>query len=76
MSPVTTKQDEYALWNKHNDMVLSWILNSLTLDITYDVNFSTTAQEVWQYLLECFLKEMPLAFFILRETLLVLFKIR
>ena len=33
---------------KCNDMVLSWILNSLTPDIVNSVIFSTITQEVWE----------------------------
>ena len=48
MPSATTKPDDYASWKKCNDMVLSWILNSLTQDLVGSVIFSTTAQEVWE----------------------------
>lgn len=48
MPPVTTKPDEFASWKKCNNMVISWILNSLTPDIADNVIFSTTTQEVWE----------------------------
>nr|KYP76552.1 Retrovirus-related Pol polyprotein from transposon TNT 1-94 [Cajanus cajan] len=39
-----TKPEDYATWKKCNDMVFSWILNSLTPDIAdYD-----TTHEVWE----------------------------
>ncbi|KAH9786417.1 retrovirus-related pol polyprotein from transposon RE2 [Citrus sinensis] len=50
--PSTT--DEYASWKKCNDMILSWILNSLTQDLADSVIFSTTAQEVWEDLRDRF----------------------
>ena len=43
MPSATTKPDNYALWKKCNDMVLSWILNSLTQDLADSVIFSNTA---------------------------------
>ena len=44
----TTKPDDYASWKRCNDMVLAWILNSLTQDLADSVIFSTIAQEVWE----------------------------
>ena len=54
MPSATTKPDDYASWKKCNDMVLSWILNSLTQDLVGSVIFSTTAQEVWEDLRDRF----------------------
>ena len=48
MSSATTKPDDYASWKRCNDMVLAWILNSLTQDLADSVIFSTIAQEVWE----------------------------
>ena len=44
----TTKPEEYAAWKTCNDMVLSWLLNSLTSDIADSVIFCNTAHEVWE----------------------------
>jgi hypothetical protein len=54
MPSATAKPDEYASWKKCNDMILSWILNSLTQDLADSVIFSTTAQEVWEDLRDRF----------------------
>ena len=43
MLSATAKPDDYALWKKCNDMILSWILNSLTQDLANSVIFSTAA---------------------------------
>lgn len=48
------KPNEYASWKKCKDMILSWILNSLTQDIPDSVIFLVTAQEVWEDLRDCF----------------------
>jgi hypothetical protein len=54
MPSATAKPDDYAAWKKCNDMILSWILNSLTQDLADSVIFSTTAQEVWKDLRDRF----------------------
>ncbi|RVW70672.1 Retrovirus-related Pol polyprotein from transposon RE1 [Vitis vinifera] len=46
MPSATDKPDEHASWKKCNDMILSWILNSLSQDLADSVIFSTTAQEI------------------------------
>jgi len=42
------KLEEYAAWKKCNDMVLSWIFNSLTPDIVDIVIFYHIAYDVWE----------------------------
>ncbi|KAF7143271.1 hypothetical protein RHSIM_Rhsim05G0165100 [Rhododendron simsii] len=42
------KPDDHAAWKRCNDMILSWILNSLTADLADNIIYSTTAQEVWE----------------------------
>ena len=54
MPSATDKPDEHASWKKCNDMILSWILNSLSQDLADSVIFSTTAQEVWEDLRDRF----------------------
>ncbi|KAF7127773.1 hypothetical protein RHSIM_Rhsim11G0163200 [Rhododendron simsii] len=49
-----TKPDDYASWRRCNDMILSWILNSLTPDLADSVIYSTTTQEVWEALRDRF----------------------
>lgn len=34
-------------WNRCNDMVISWILNSLSKEIAESVLYSKTAKEIW-----------------------------
>ncbi|RVW81703.1 Retrovirus-related Pol polyprotein from transposon RE1 [Vitis vinifera] len=46
MPSATDKPDKHASWKKCNDMILSWILNSLSQDLADSVIFSTTAQEI------------------------------
>jgi len=41
---------KYTTWKQCNDMILTWILNSLTKVIFYD-----NAHEVWEDLQNCFL---------------------
>ncbi|XP_031256958.1 uncharacterized protein LOC116114962 [Pistacia vera] len=46
MPSATAKPNDYASWKKCNDMILFWILNSLTQDLVDSVIFSTTTQEM------------------------------
>jgi len=38
-----SQPDEHASWKRCNDMILSWILNSITSELTGSVIYSTTA---------------------------------
>ena len=48
------KPNDYASWKRCNDMILSWILNSITPDLADSVIYSTTTQEVWEDLRDRF----------------------
>ncbi|XP_062028323.1 uncharacterized protein LOC133744198 [Rosa rugosa] len=48
------KPEEHALWQRCNDMVLSWILNSLEPDLADSVLSCTTPHATWEDLRECF----------------------
>ncbi|KAM3327859.1 hypothetical protein P3S68_033321 [Capsicum galapagoense] len=41
---------DFQAWNRCNDMVTSWILNSLSKDIADSVIYSKTVQELWNSL--------------------------
>lgn len=38
----------YAFWHRCNDMVLSWLLNSISTEIRDSVVYFSTAQEIWE----------------------------
>lgn len=44
----------FAQWERVNDMVISWIMNSVADDISDGLNFVTSAKEVWNELHERF----------------------
>ena len=46
--------EEFALWKRCNDMVLSWILNSIDADLANSVIYTDSALDVWADLKECF----------------------
>ncbi|XP_062018138.1 uncharacterized protein LOC133734522 [Rosa rugosa] len=48
------KPEEHALWQRCNDMVLSWILNSLEPDLADSVLSCTTPHAIWEDLRERF----------------------
>jgi len=53
--PEETDSDSYATWSRCNDMVHSWIINTLIPEITDNVIYNyTTAHEVWEDLHERF----------------------
>ncbi|XP_071715135.1 uncharacterized protein [Rutidosis leptorrhynchoides] len=41
-----------ALWERTNDMIISWILNTITDQISNSLNFVNTARELWKELQE------------------------
>ena len=45
--------EEFALWQRCNDMVLSWILNSIDVDLANSVIYTDSALDVWEDLKEC-----------------------
>ncbi|XP_016484931.2 retrovirus-related Pol polyprotein from transposon RE1 [Nicotiana tabacum] len=47
--PDATSTD-FKHWNRCNDMVISWILNSLSKDIAESVLYSKIANEIWKEL--------------------------
>ena len=49
-----THLDDYATWSCCNDMVHSWIVNTLNLEISDSVIYYTTVHEVWEDLRERF----------------------
>lgn len=44
--PLTTSS-HYPLWSRCNNMVLSWLLNSMSSDIRNSVAYFSTAKEIW-----------------------------
>lgn len=46
--PNAKKTTELALWQRCNDMVLTWIVNILASDITSSVMYLRTAGDVWE----------------------------
>ena len=66
-SPKTNPND-HAAWSRCNDMVHSWIVNTLAADISDSVIYYTTAREIWEDLRERFSQSnAPRIFQIQRE---------
>lgn len=60
--------NDYATWSRCNDMVHSWIINSIAPEISDSVIYYTTAREVWEDLRERFSQSnAPRIFEIQRE---------
>ncbi|KAJ6797650.1 Uncharacterized protein M6B38_215820 [Iris pallida] len=63
-----SKPDEYALWQYCNDMVLSWILNSIEPELANSVLSCNTPHAIWEDLRERFsLGNAPCIFQIQRD---------
>jgi hypothetical protein len=45
---------KYSLWQRCNDMVLSWILNSLNQELANNVFYMETPSKIWLDLQERF----------------------
>ena len=58
-----TNPDEYSLWQRCNDMIISWILNSLKPVIADSIIYLTTTSKVWQDLQERFAQSNALRIF-------------
>lgn len=44
---VASSSTNSNLWSRCNDMVISWILNTLNRDISESVSYVTTAKQLW-----------------------------
>ncbi|XP_016499766.2 uncharacterized protein LOC107818295 [Nicotiana tabacum] len=47
---LTTSVSSLKLWSRCNDMVISWLLNSLSKEIAESVLYSKTTREIWKEL--------------------------
>ncbi|XP_060195110.1 uncharacterized protein LOC132624330 [Lycium barbarum] len=47
VEPEATAKD-FPQWSRCNDMVTSWLLNSLSKDIAHSVIYSRTAKDLWK----------------------------
>ncbi|KAM1571228.1 hypothetical protein ACFX10_036145 [Malus domestica] len=49
---VKIKPDDHALWQRCNDMIITWIINSIDLDIANSILYMTDAHAIWEELRE------------------------
>ncbi|XP_068340257.1 uncharacterized protein [Pyrus communis] len=47
IDPPVEIDKQFALWQRYNDMVLVWILNSVHEDIASSVSYYTSTTDVW-----------------------------
>ena len=43
----TTDHPKYKVWKLENNMVMSWLFNSMTTEIGEDFMYYKTAKEIW-----------------------------
>ncbi|XP_074365665.1 uncharacterized protein LOC141706743 [Apium graveolens] len=48
VSKPTDNNIQIAMWNRCNDMVVSWLLNSISTEIRNSVAYLSTAQQIWE----------------------------
>ncbi|KAL8145688.1 hypothetical protein AgCh_003726 [Apium graveolens] len=48
ISKPTDNNIQIAMWNRCNDMVVSWLLNSISTEIRNSVAYLSTAQQIWE----------------------------
>ncbi|WJZ95113.1 hypothetical protein VitviT2T_013904 [Vitis vinifera] len=54
IKPPSSTDDSFPSWQRCNDMVISWLLNSIHPDIASSVIYAETTLEIWADLRECF----------------------
>ncbi|XP_048438042.1 uncharacterized protein LOC125476225 [Pyrus x bretschneideri] len=54
IDPAAEIDKQFALWQRCNDMVLAWILNSVHEDIASSISYYTSAADVWADLCDRF----------------------
>jgi hypothetical protein len=54
IKPSSTTDSLYRPWIRSNNMVLSWLLNSISKDIAASVIYINTSEEMWLNLKERF----------------------
>ena len=60
---------ESFAWEKYNNMVLSWILNSVSQKISSNIIYIESAQEMWNDINECFSQSNEPWIFQLQKTI-------
>lgn len=58
-----------ALWNRCNDMIISWILNSLSREISSSVLYVETAHQLWTELVDRFGQSSGAKFYQIQKNL-------
>jgi len=68
--PASSDTTKLRMWKRNDNIVVSWILNSLTKEISASVIYSTSAPNIWNDLEKCFnIKNGPRIFQLWKELL-------
>lgn len=68
--PVVTDQAAYRSWNRNNNVVISWILNSISKEISSSIIYLTIATDMWKEFKECFQQANGLRIFQIKRDLM------
>ncbi|GMI69096.1 hypothetical protein HRI_000578900 [Hibiscus trionum] len=69
-APAVTQVATYSAWKRANDLVNSWILNSVSKDIAASLIYQSTAAEIWKDLEDRFQQHNGPRMFQLRKKLI------
>ncbi|GMI72154.1 hypothetical protein HRI_000884700 [Hibiscus trionum] len=69
-APAITQVATYSAWKRANDLVNSWILNSVSKDIAASLIYQSTAAEIWKDLEDRFQQHNGPRMFQLRKKLI------
>jgi len=67
LEPITTDQSLRVAWLRSNNVVLSWLLNSIAKDIRNSLLYFTTTFDIWEELRIRYLKVMDQGFSLWRN---------
>ncbi|KAB5524389.1 hypothetical protein DKX38_022138 [Salix brachista] len=69
VQPTDEEDPLFEMWERCNDMVVSWIQNAVSIDIKHTLAFVDDAQVVWTELKDCFTQQNGPRIFQLRRDL-------
>ncbi|MCI36645.1 hypothetical protein A2U01_0057868, partial [Trifolium medium] len=58
---------QYQIWRRNDNVVVSWLLNSVFKELTSSIIYASTAAAIWIDLQECFLQNNSPRLFQLRK---------
>lgn len=70
--PIPKEQNDIPNWERCNDLVSSWILNSVSPEIRPTILYAETAAQIWTNLKECFSQSNAPKIYQLKQSIIAL----